>query len=119
MNPTVPHHPTFGEIFDERAPILGAPAFFGPPVISVLGPWLLLVLLLVGPFALILTFVLALAVAAVLLVVLATVIASPYLLVRHLYAHDHLTAPRPSARLIRRNRASSDRLGSLQPKGMS
>ena len=67
--------------------MIDAPAFFGPPVIFVLGPWLLLVLLLIGPFALIVTFVLGLAVAVGLLTVFLAVIASPYLLIRHLYAH--------------------------------
>ena len=76
---------TWGELFDERAPLIGAPAFFGPPIIFVLGPWLLLVLLLIGPVALILTLVLVLAVTAALLVAFAAVIASPFLLVRHLH----------------------------------
>jgi hypothetical protein len=111
--------PTVGEIFDERAPLIGAPAFFGPPVISVLGPWLLLVLLLIGPFALILTAMLALAVVAVLLAVLAMAIASPYLLIRHLHARGIRTAPPASPHLIPERRVSSGRLGSLQTKGMS
>jgi hypothetical protein len=82
-----PDQLTWGEVFDEGAPLIGAPAFFGPPISFVLGPWLLPVLLLIGPFALILTILLAMAVAAGLVAVLVAVIASPYLLMRHLHGH--------------------------------
>ena len=82
------HRTTWREVFDERAPLIGAPAFFGPLVVYLLGPWLLVLPVLVGPFALILTVLLVLAVAAGLLVVFVAVIASPYLVVRHLHAHD-------------------------------
>src|SRR3954466_1416819 len=95
--------PTRGERFDETAPLLGAPAVYGPPVIFVLGPWMLLVLLLVPPFALLFTVLLVLAVALVLLAALAAVVASPYLLVRHFQGHPaiqlgrlaHMIRPRP------------------------
>ncbi len=117
---TSPDRPTWGELFDERAPIIGAPAFFGPPVIFVLGPWLLVVLLLIGPLALILTLVLAVALAAALLAVFVAVIASPYLLIRHLHAHGTVRVkPRASVHLFSRHRVSSGRLGSPQPKGVS
>ena len=79
--------PSWGQTLAQTVPLISAPAFFGPPVIFLLGPWLLLVLLLIGPFALLLTFVLALAVAVSLLTVCLAVIASPYVLIRHLYAH--------------------------------
>jgi hypothetical protein len=107
-------------MFDERAPILLAPAFFGPPVIFVLGPWLLVVLLLIGPFALILTFVLAVALAGALLAVFVAVIASPYLLIRHLHAHGTVrVTTRGSVHLFPEYRVSSGRLDSPQPKGVS
>jgi hypothetical protein len=107
-------------MLDESAAIIGAPAFFGPPVIFVLGPWLLLVLVLIGPFALILTLVLALALAAALLALFAAVIASPYLLIRHLSARGTFRAKRrASVHPSPRRRRSSGRLGSLQMKGMS
>lgn len=82
-----PERPTLGETLVETAPLFGAPAFFGPPITVVLGPWLLLVLVLVGPFALILTFLLFLAVVVCLLAVLLAVLASPYLLIRRVRAH--------------------------------
>jgi hypothetical protein len=100
--------------------LIDAPAFYGPPVIFVLGPWLLLVLVLIGPFAAMVTVVLALAVAAGLLAALVAVIASPYLLIRHLRAHGVVHAkPRPPLHLLRNHRVSFGRLGSPQPKGVS
>jgi hypothetical protein len=119
-SPVSSDRPTWGEVFDERAPIIGAPAFYGPPIIFVLGPWLLLVLLLIGPFALVVTLLLALAVAAGLLAAFVAVIASAYLLIRHLHAHGMFhSKPRALLHLFRKHRVSSGRLGSLQPKGVS
>ena len=115
-----PDPPTLGELLQTTAPLINAPAFYGPPVIFLLGPWLLLVLLLIGPFAVIVTGVLLLAVAAGLLVLFAAVVASPYLLIRHLRAH-HVVHAKPSTpvHLLRKHRASSGPLSSLQPKGVS
>jgi hypothetical protein len=80
--------PTASEAFDEAAPVIGSPAVYGPPVIFLLGPWLILVLLLIPPAALLFTVALVVAVAAALLVAVGAVIASPYLLVRHLRGHQ-------------------------------
>lgn len=113
-------HLTWGQVFDETTPGIGAPAFFGPPVSFVLVPWLFLVLLLMGPFALVVTLVLVLALAAGMLALLVAVIASPYLLIRHLHAHGTVHAkPRASLHPFRNHRVSVGRLGSLQPKGVS
>jgi hypothetical protein len=115
-----PDRPTWAEFFDERAPMIGAPAFFGPPIIFVLGPWLLLVLLLIGPFALLFTGLLVLAAAASLMAVLVAVIASPYLLIRHLRARGTVHAkPHAQPHRFRTHRVGSGRLDSLQPKGTS
>lgn len=115
-----PRRPSWGEVFAQTGPLIGAPAFFGPPIIYVLGPWLLLVLLLIGPFALIFTLLLVTAAAACLLAVCVAVIASPYLLIRHLYAHGPVRVKlRAPLHLFPKHRVSSGRLGSPQPKGMS
>jgi hypothetical protein len=82
--------PPRSEGIDGFAPLIFAPAFYGPAAIFVLGPWMLLVLLLIGPAALLITFVLVVVVAAGLLVALGALLASPYLLVRHLRAR-HVT----------------------------
>ena len=88
--------PSWGQTLAQTVPLISAPAFFGPPVIFLLGPWLLLVLLLIGPFALLVTFVLALAAAVSLVAVCLAVIASPYVLIRHLFARTS-AHPNPPA----------------------
>ena len=115
-----PDHPTLGDLFYEGAAVIGAPAFYGPPITFLLGPWLLLVLLLIGPFALILTILVVLAVGAGLLAVVAAVIASPYLLIHHLHEHSKVH-PKPQAtrHLFHKHRVGSSRLSPLQPKGAS
>jgi hypothetical protein len=78
------------------------------------------VLLLIGPFAVIVTVLLFLALVAGLLAAFVAVIASPWLLVRHLHTHGIVHAKsRAPLHLFRNCRVSSGRLGSLQPKGVS
>jgi hypothetical protein len=117
---THPDRATWGDEAECAATMIAAPAIYGPPVAFLFGPWLFLVLLLAPPFAFLFTLVLVAAVAAVLLAAIATVLASPYLLVRHLRARRKRQpkAATPS-RLFHKARVSSARLGSPQPKGMS
>jgi hypothetical protein len=95
--------PTAGERFDEAAPLIGTPPIYGPPIIFVLGPWLLLVLLLIPPAAFLITLVLVVAVAAGLLVAVSALVASPYLLARHAArrrrgaSEHHAARPAPAA----------------------
>jgi hypothetical protein len=58
-------------------------AIYGPPVVFLVAPWLLLGLVLSGPFALLATFAL---VAAALVAVIAALVATPFLVVRGLRA---------------------------------
>jgi hypothetical protein len=88
-----PERPTVAEWLGATVPLISAPAFFGPPVIFVLGPWLLLVLLIIPPAALLITLVMVVLLGAGLFAALGAVIASPYLLVRHLRARHRLTRP--------------------------
>src|SRR5436190_370438 len=85
-NTTPPDRPTWNDEAEYAATMIGAPAIYGPPVAFLFAPWLFLVLMLAPPFAFLVTVALVVAVAAVLLVAIATVLASPYLLVRHLRA---------------------------------
>jgi hypothetical protein len=96
--------PTPREVIEGFAPIALAPAYFGPPVISILGPWLLLVLLLIGPAALLIVFVLAFVVLAVALAAVVGLLVSPFLLVRHLRAGHH--GPRRAFAFLRRPAAA-------------
>ena len=86
LEPLTPPPPpaTVGDIVDEIVPVAGLILVEGPPVIYVLAPWLLLGLMLSAPFAVLVVFAVAAAVAAVLLVALAGVVATPYLLLRGL-----------------------------------
>ena len=66
-------------------------------------------------------FVLGLAaISAGMLALFLAVIASPYLVVRHLHTHGTIHAkPRAPLHLLRKHRGSSGRLGSPQPRGVS
>jgi hypothetical protein len=87
------HHPTTDR---EISPLLGAVPVEGPPAVLLALPWLLLVLLLAGPFALLLTIAVAMVAAAAMLAAVAAIVASPVLLVRHLRAGRARRAePRP------------------------
>jgi hypothetical protein len=84
-------HPTSGEMLAEIIPLIGAIAGYGPPVIFLAGPWLLLGLMLSGPFAFLVILVLFMLVAATVLVAVTAgilaILTAPYLLVRHLRRH--------------------------------
>jgi hypothetical protein len=80
-----PRHAPTGRTMDrEISPLIGAVPIEGPPAILLAVPWLLLVLVLAGPFALLLTTVLVLLAAALVIAALAAIVASPFLLARHL-----------------------------------
>jgi hypothetical protein len=89
---------TVGEILAEVVPLAGVIAWFGPPVAFLAGPWLLLVLVLAGPFAVVFTF---LVVAALVVLVAGLILATPYLLVRQLRRHlaGRAAIRRPALRL--------------------
>jgi hypothetical protein len=92
-----PDRPTLAERLGETVPLLSAPAFFGPPVVFLLGPWLLLVLLLIPPAALLITLMVIAALGAGVLVALGALIASPYLIVRHLRTRHAAASHAPAA----------------------
>lgn len=82
----IPADPTLGETVDETVPLVGVVPFYGPPVVVVAGPWLLLSLVLAGPFAVLVTFAALLAAAAALVALIGATLVAPYLLVRRLRA---------------------------------
>jgi hypothetical protein len=80
-------HPTFGEMLAEIIPLIDAPAGYGPPVIFLAGPWLLLGLMLSGPFAVLVILVVFMVVSATVVVALTVaILVVPYLLMRRLRA---------------------------------
>jgi hypothetical protein len=109
------HHeatqPTAGAMLDELEPLIGAIPLYGPPIIFFASPWILCALLLSGPFALLMTIVIALMVAGLLIVALA---AAPYLLVRHLRsAWAHRSTSRAFVRPLPANAPSTTDLALL------
>ena len=84
-SPSPLERPTLGEILDDVLPVIGVVVVAGPPVIFVAAPWLLLGLMLSGPFALLVAFVVVGVVAAALLVTLGAIFAAPFVLVRRVH----------------------------------
>ena len=81
-----PKRPTFAEMSGELVPLIDAIAGYGPPVIFLAAPWLLLGLVLSGPFAFLVILAAAMAVAATVVVALgAAIVAVPYLLGQRLH----------------------------------
>jgi hypothetical protein len=76
---------TFREMLDDVLPVIGVVFVAGPPVIFLAAPWLLLVLMLSGPFALLVAFVVVGLVAAALLATLAAIVVAPFVIVRRLH----------------------------------
>ena len=89
MHPTEPvipaasRPPTLGEELAELDPIVGTVFVAGPPVLLMWAGTVLFALMLAGPFALLVTFVVALAAAAAVVALAGTILATPYLLIRH------------------------------------
>jgi hypothetical protein len=79
--------PTAGAILDEIDPLIGVIPVAGPPVVLVTGAWLVLALMLAGPFALLVTFGVVVVAAAALIGLIGAILAAPYLLVHHVRAY--------------------------------
>jgi hypothetical protein len=95
-----PH--TIGEILQETDPLIGYIPVAGPPVLLVVVPWVLFALMLAGPFALLFTFVVLAVAATVLVGLVGVILASPYLLIRHLRGRwaDHVSSRSPALALV-------------------
>jgi hypothetical protein len=93
--------PTLGQMVRAILPAICIPFVEGPPVLLVAAPPVLFGLLLVGPFVVLVTVVLftvvALVAAAGLVALAGAIVASPYLLIRHVRehrrVHTHIGAP--------------------------
>jgi hypothetical protein len=75
---------TFGEFVAETLPLIDLVPEVGPPLVFLVVPYLLCMILLIGPFALLLTIVILVVAATALVGLAGMVIAAPYLLVRRL-----------------------------------
>ena len=112
--PAASERPTVRELAQRVVPEIFFVPLAGPPVILLLGPWLVLVLLIIPPAAFLITLVLVVAVAAGLLFALGALIASPYLLVRHLRARHEARASEP---VVQRRGASPHPTAQHVPAG--
>ena len=72
------------DMIGETTSLLCVVAFYGPPVVFFAAPWLVLTLMLMGPFTLLLTLAAAILAAGVLLAAVAIVLASAIALLRRL-----------------------------------
>ena len=81
------------DILDEALPLVGAVPVYGPPVVLLAGPWLFLCLMLAGPFAFRVTLVVLIAAAAAIVALIGAILASPYLLARHIRRSRAARAP--------------------------
>ncbi len=84
LTPTASRPPTLGEQVAEIGPLVSTVFVAGPPVVVAWAGTVLFALMLAGPFALLVTFVVVLAAAATVVTLAAAVLATPYLLIRHL-----------------------------------
>ncbi len=83
-------------MLDETADLICTMALYGPPVVFIAGPWLLLGLVLLGPFALVVTLVVALLAAAALVAGIGAILVMPFLMLRDRRA-AHTPIVRPAA----------------------
>ncbi len=99
--PSPSQRPTLGRRLGEVLPLIFFVPVAGPPAILLVGPLVLLALLLVPPVAFLITLAIVFVIGAVLLVALGALIASPYLLVRHLRTRHAVARPAPPAPSVR------------------
>jgi hypothetical protein len=83
IRPPASAPPTVGELLEETPPVIDTVYVAGPLVLLVWAGTVLLALMLAGPFALVVTFVVALAAAAALVTLAGAILATPYLLIRY------------------------------------
>ena len=84
FTPTASGPPTFGDEVSEVLQLVDTVFVAGPPVLLLWAGTVLFALMLAGPFALLVTFGLVLVAVAALVALAGAILATPYLLVRHL-----------------------------------
>jgi hypothetical protein len=83
ISPPASAPPTVGELLEDALPLFDTVFVAGPPVLLAWAGTVLFALMLAGPFALLVTLVVALAAAAALVTLAGAILATPYLLIRH------------------------------------
>jgi hypothetical protein len=82
--PTASGHPSLGDQLADVLPVFDTVYVAGPPLLLAWAGTVFFALMLAGPFALLVTLVAALAAAAAVVALAGAILATPYLLVRHL-----------------------------------
>jgi membrane protein implicated in regulation of membrane protease activity len=90
-----PSRPTAAETFEEIAPVVAVRRVAGPSIVLLVGPWLLLVLLLIPPAAVLISLLVVLALPVLAVALVGAVVASPFLLARAI--HRRLAERRESS----------------------
>ena len=102
--PTASGHPSLGDQLADVLPVFDTVYVAGPPLLLAWAGTVFFALMLAGPFALLVTLVAALAAAAAVVALAGTILATPYLLVRHfrlrLAQRRHAEAPTPIATAV-------------------
>jgi hypothetical protein len=83
LTATASRPPTLRDEVTEVGPIIGTVFVAGPPVLLAWTGTVLFALMLAGPFALLVTLVIAFVAAAAVVTMAGAILATPYLLVRH------------------------------------
>ena len=84
ITPTASGPPTRSDLVTDVLPVVDTVFVAGPPVLLAWTGTVLFALMLAGPFALVVTLTLALAAAAAVVTLAGAILATPYLLIRHL-----------------------------------
>jgi hypothetical protein len=100
---------TLRELDAEISPVIGAVYVAGPPVFVAWLGTVLFALMLAGPFALLVTLVVAFVVAATLVTLTGAILATPYLLIRHVRKGHVSEAWAPIAKIVARVRKAAKR----------
>jgi hypothetical protein len=83
IRPTASGPPTLGDQLSEVLPVIDTVYVAGPPVLVAWAGTVLFALMLAGPVALVATFVVVLLAAAAVVTLAGAILATPYLLIRH------------------------------------
>jgi hypothetical protein len=87
ISPTASAPRTLGDVLADIVPVFATVFVAGPPVLVAWAGTVLLALMLAGPFALLVTLIVVLIAAAALVMLAGAILATPYLLIRHLRGH--------------------------------
>ena len=100
ISPTASARPTLGDMLADIGPVLATVFVAGPPVLAAWAGTVLLALMLAGPFAFLVTLIVVMVAAAALVTLAGAILATPYLLVRHLRGHRVRHTTRYIKRLV-------------------